>query len=128
MAQAKGALPEFKKLVRNKIVLLGATYPAAGDMHMTPKGEVNGVKLVGFAIESYLQNDYLKELPTAATLAFDILIGVLCVTIAHFLPRGLALFAIPILFPVIVFVISFYCFDRLLGLGQFCANVIRHLF
>lgn len=113
LEQVHGNSAAWKTAVKDKIVLLGGTYKSAGDTHMTPVGRVEGVKLVGFAIESYLQNLVIRETDPNLMLVFDVMMGILCVAVAHYLPRALALLTIPLIFPVIVFLLSLLCFDKL---------------
>lgn len=113
MGMAKNAPEKFETLIKNKIVLIGCTFTGAGDRHATPVGMLEGVKLVGFAIESYLQNKVIRETDSNLMLAFDFLAGFLCVAIGHYLPRIFTLVAIPIIFPAIVLFLSLVVFDKL---------------
>lgn len=113
LAQAEGNPKEWKRYVNDRIALLGGTYRASADFQMTPFGKVPGVNLVGFAIESYLQNDVIHEANPMAMIAADFLIGLLCIAIGHYLPKAIALFIIPIIFPIVVLVISYRFFDQL---------------
>ncbi len=113
VGMAKSAPDQLQKVVKNRIVLLGCTFNGAGDRHATPVGELEGVKLVGFAIESFLQGKVIRESDSNLMLAFDFLAGFLCVAIGHYLPRIFTLVAIPVIFPVIVLFLSLVVFDKL---------------
>ncbi len=124
LEQVRGNSAAWKTAVKDKIVLLGGTYKSAGDTHMTPVGRVDGVKLVGFAIESYLQDCVIRETDPNLMLVFDVMIGILCVAVGHYLPRALALLTIPVIFPLLVFALSLLCFDKL----SIWANFVPLLF
>lgn len=113
LKQVEGNRAGWETIAKDKIVLLGGTYRASGDFHMTPVGRIPGVNLVGYAIESHLQNNTIREINPKLVPLIDVLIGLMCVTIGHYLPRRWAILIIPIVFPAVVFVVSFYCFDKL---------------
>lgn len=113
VGMAKNAPDQLQRVVKNRIVLLGCTFNGAGDRHATPVGELEGVKLVGFAIESFLQGKVIRESDSNLMLAFDFLAGFLCVAIGHYLPRIFTLVAIPVMFPVVVLFLSLVVFDKL---------------
>lgn len=103
----------WEEFAKNRIILLGATYRACGDFHMTPLGCIEGVKLIGFAIESHLQNNNIRPVNPLFLTVLDIALGLCCLTVAHYLSRRVVLFVVPFIFPLIVFAFSYFTFDKL---------------
>ena len=99
----------WKKLVDGKIVLLGGTFSAARDKYPTPAGYVDGVKLIGMAIDTAIADKDIKTLNHTLLFAADVVCGIIFILLAHFLSaRRLILLAVvaPILmsfFSIVVF-------------------------
>jgi hypothetical protein len=111
LQMCKSRSSAFADLAQDKIVLVGGTYGAARDRYATPIGPVDGLKLIGFAIETHLQNKEIKEPPAYAEVFADIACGVLFM-IASCLLSGqmLLLVALP-LGMLLAFVASLLTFN-----------------
>ncbi|MBK9205354.1 MAG: hypothetical protein IPL73_23600 [Candidatus Obscuribacter sp.] len=77
----------------------------------TPAGLVDGVKLVGMAIESLLQKRVLSEPPEAIMIASDIACGIAFAIAGHLLPARFVLLLI-LSTPVFGAIFSYFTFAR----------------
>ncbi len=75
----------------NRIVFLGATYKEAYDTHETPLESTEGVKIWAKALQSELTGGSLYQPPKALLILVDILCGVFCICIYHWLPNRLGI-------------------------------------
>lgn len=96
-------------LFKDKIVLLGGVYRAARDVHVTPIGAMDGVQLMGHAVESELQGGGIRDVKKWLLLSFDVLGSVIIVYINYACSRrpGLALLLSLAAIPLIAFGASF---------------------
>lgn len=73
---------------KNKIVLLGGTFAAGRDVHPTPLGEVSGVELTAFAIESELTGGGIRPSHHLVMLAAELAAAVVLVWMNWRWPPG----------------------------------------
>lgn len=87
--------------VRGKIVLIGGTYRAARDLHVTPAGPMAGVEIMAQAVESELQGTGIRLANKVAMLGAELTCGYLIALAHHLLAIRwatlLSLLAIPVL-------------------------------
>lgn len=67
-------LKENRDAIENRIVLLGSTRMEA-DTHLTPLGQMPGMKVVAYALLSVLEGDHISEAPFWVYLLWALLAG-----------------------------------------------------
>jgi CHASE2 domain-containing sensor protein/anti-sigma regulatory factor (Ser/Thr protein kinase) len=55
------ALPEWDALFRDKLVFIGVTAPILHDQYFTPGGYLSGVEILAHAVNTCLQNRYVRQ-------------------------------------------------------------------
>ena len=93
-----------------KIVLVGGTYAEARDRVLTPIGYVDGVKVIGLAIESQLQKTAVHLPKHFLMFLADILCGIIFAAIAHAISKGRMVIT-TILMPILAWSFSFIVFQ-----------------
>jgi CHASE2 domain-containing sensor protein len=91
----------LKKLLKDKIVLLGGTYKAACDEHRTALGNEYGVELVAQAIESEFEGGDIRRIGELYLIALDLASGILFAILTYYWSSGwkslLRITAIPVI-------------------------------
>lgn len=64
-------------LLKDKIVLIGGTYSASRDFHVTPVGELSGVELIAYAIQSELDEEIRVPPDKIIVFVVEFLCGVI---------------------------------------------------
>jgi CHASE2 domain-containing sensor protein len=98
-----------------RVVLVGGTYYAARDEHVTPVGRMSGVELVAQAVESELQGTGIRERNAAVMLALELMGGFLVVWVYQRFGTRLGFYVSIIAIPIAALVfslLSFYSFSR----------------
>lgn len=112
-----------------KIVLVGATFRAARDLHATPLGLTHGVYIMAQAIESELQGRGIRPFNEWTMIGMDLLAGLIIVLLHRIfvLPVAfrLSLLGLPVLVLVSSFV-AFYSFSRWASFVPVCVGVMLH--
>ncbi len=113
-----------------KIVLVGATFRAARDLHATPLGLTHGVYIVAQAIESELQGLGVRQFNEWAMVGMDLFVGFTIVVLHRSgLPLTVAfrlsLLGLPVLVLVSSFV-AFFSFSRWASFVPVCVGVMLH--
>jgi CHASE2 domain-containing sensor protein len=73
---------------KGAIVILGGTFAAARDSYRTPVGELAGVELMAFAVESELEARGIRQSNAALMLSAEFVISILLVALNWMLPPG----------------------------------------
>ena len=78
-------------ILRGRIVVIGTSYAASGDLHMTPLGEMPGALVLINAINSLVRGDEIHDAGWGVTVGIEL--GLILVVSALFaaLPAGIAL-------------------------------------
>ena len=99
--------------LKNKIVLLGGTFRAGRDRYPTPRGQMDGVNVMAYAIQSELPGGGIKQVPEALFLTTDLLIGFAVVMLTFFLKNAWTLLLIFLAIPFLAFAASLLLYSSL---------------
>lgn len=116
---AQGTVSAF----RDRIVLLGGTFPEARDGHQTPLGELVGVEILAHGIEGELEGRGIARVGKVALTLMEIGIALLLLASHHFIGGKPAFVLNVLVAPVLMIVASFVVF-RVLGLFLTFAPVV----
>lgn len=113
-----------------KIVLVGATFRAAKDLHATPLGLTHGEYIIAQAIESELQGRGIRQFNEWAMVGMDLFVGFTIVLLHRSgLPLTIAFRASLLGLPVLVLVssfVAFFSFSRWASFVPVCVGVMLH--
>jgi CHASE2 domain len=85
----------WNRMADGKIILLGGTFSAARDKYPTPVGYVDGVKLIGMAVDSALSGPEINSPSKLFLFGLDFLFGLAFVLVAYLVsPRRLVVLAV----------------------------------
>jgi CHASE2 domain-containing sensor protein len=74
--------PFFEQEVANKVVLVGGTYKAARDDYATPLGDLPGVLVNAYAIQSEIDGDVLRDVYRPVAFLTELMIGFVVVLLS----------------------------------------------
>lgn len=114
--------------LKNRIVLLGGSYRAAQDRHLTPVGNLDGVDILAHAVSTELRGNDVKEAKFWG-VALDLLVGMALVTAAWSLRRPWHMYVVLALCFVAVFGGSwlvFRVFNLFVSFVPVVAGVVLH--
>ena len=97
----------------NRIVLLGGTFSASGDSHLTPRGSISGVELLAHIVAAELFGTGIRVVNDRQELAVEFTVGVVLIVVGYFgLARTVAV-ANFVLIPIFALVGSYFVFSTL---------------
>jgi len=113
--------------VRGKIALIGGTYKAARDEHLTPVGIMAGIEIITNAVEADLQGRSIHHSNEILMLILELLCGIFIVILHHKLNLRAALTFSLVLIPFIALSCSFFTFSSFALWGNFIPILVAVL-
>jgi CHASE2 domain-containing sensor protein len=121
---------EASGVLANNFAIIGGAYAAARDEYFTPRGPMQGMDLIAFALESELQHKGVPPIKEVYAFAFDLLLGAAILGIGYRL-RGWAAIAgalaAAILLPIICSYLVYKTKNFLLNFVPVALGALLHI-